>query len=109
MLGVQKGIALGLDPLICVILGTITGCFGGVIRDISLNNIPMIFEKEIYATVCLVGGGAYFGLIRAGLGEDGVTTITISLIFLIRLVVVKYKLSLPDIYAHVKQGEQSRL
>ena len=109
VLGVQKGIALGLDPLICVILGTITGCFGGVIRDISLNNIPMIFEKEIYATVCLVGGGAYFGLIRVGLGEDWVTTITISLIFLIRLVVVKFKLSLPDIYAHVKQGEQSRL
>ena len=99
VLGLQKGIATGLDPLICIALGTITGCFGGVIRDISLNNIPMIFHKEIYATVCIIGGAVYFLLVKTGLQKDLVEVITISLIFFIRVLVVKYQLSFPDIYS----------
>ena len=99
VLGLQKGIATGLDPLICIALGTITGCFGGVIRDISLNNIPMIFQKEIYATVCIIGGAAYFLLLRTGLQRDRVEVIIINLIFFIRIIVVKYQLSFPDIYS----------
>ena len=47
ILGIQKGMAHQLHPAVCVALGTITACFGGVIRDISLNNIPLIFQKEI--------------------------------------------------------------
>ena len=50
ILGIQKGIAFGLSPGICIALGTITGCFGGVIRDTLLNTIPLIFKKEIYTT-----------------------------------------------------------
>lgn len=56
LIGIQKGIDAGLNHGVCVILGTITGCFGGVLRDILLNNIPLIFRKEIYATACIVGG-----------------------------------------------------
>lgn len=55
VLGIQTGIAFGFHPVMCIFLGTITACFGGVIRDILLNNIPMIFQKEIYATTCIVG------------------------------------------------------
>ena len=55
VVGIQKGVSLGLHPVICVALGTITACFGGVIRDIALNNIPLIFHKEIYATACIFG------------------------------------------------------
>jgi len=54
LVGVQKGIVFGLSPGICVALGTITGCFGGVIRDTLLNTIPLIFRKEIYATACIL-------------------------------------------------------
>src|ERR1041385_4392491 len=46
IIGIQKGINAGLNPGVCVALGTITGCFGGVLRDILLNNIPLIFQKE---------------------------------------------------------------
>ena len=50
IIGVQKGLNADLHPVIGVVLGTITGCFGGIIRDILLNRIPLIFRKEIYAT-----------------------------------------------------------
>lgn len=95
IVGVQKGIVFGLEPGICVALGTITGCFGGVIRDTLLNTIPLIFRKEIYATACILGGVLYFGLLNFNLKADLAKIIVIAFIFTLRIVVVKYKLALP--------------
>ena len=55
VVGVEKGINAELHPIICVALGTISACFGGVLRDILCNEIPVIFRKEIYATACILG------------------------------------------------------
>jgi uncharacterized membrane protein YeiH len=95
MLGIQKGIMFGLSPGICVALGTITGCFGGVIRDTLLNTIPLIFRKEIYATACILGGILYYGLQYFNLKQDVATICVIAFIFTLRVIVVKYKLTLP--------------
>lgn len=95
LVGVQKGIVFGLDPGICVALGTITGCFGGVIRDTLLNTIPLIFRKEIYATACILGGVLYFVLLNFNLKADLAKIIVIAFIFTLRIVVVRYKLALP--------------
>ncbi|WP_423148034.1 trimeric intracellular cation channel family protein [Rubrolithibacter danxiaensis] len=96
--GIQKGINAGLDPGICIILGTITGSFGGVLRDILLNNIPIIFRKEIYATACIVGGIIYFTLIPF-VDKDLSKIIAILIVFGIRIVAVRYNLSMPKFYA----------
>ena len=98
LVGVQKGIVFGLSPGICVALGTITGCFGGVIRDTLLNTIPLIFRKEIYATACILGGIFYFVLLYFKLEDDLAKVIAIAFIFALRIIVVKYKLSLPKFW-----------
>lgn len=98
LVGIQKGLALSFHPVTCIALGTITGCFGGVIRDIALNNIPLIFQKEIYATVCILGGLLFFGLLKLGAEEQVAELVSIFIIFLIRMISVKYNLRLPDIY-----------
>ncbi len=98
MIGIQRGVAEGLNPEICIILGTITGSFGGVVRDILLNNVPQIFRKEIYATACIVGGIVYFLLIGT-FDKNIARLVTISLICGIRLVAVRYNLSMPKFYA----------
>lgn len=95
VLGLQKGINYGLSPGICIALGTITGCFGGVIRDTLLNTIPLIFKKEIYATACIVGGMLYFSLLYFNLKTDVIKVLVIGFIFALRIVVVRYKLTLP--------------
>jgi uncharacterized membrane protein YeiH len=95
LLGVQKGIVFGLEPGICVALGTITGCFGGIIRDTLLNTIPLIFRKEIYATACIAGGALYFGLLALELKADIAKVIVITFIVTLRIIVVRYKLALP--------------
>ncbi|MGV4415347.1 trimeric intracellular cation channel family protein [Chryseobacterium sp. T1] len=99
IIGIQKGLTAELHPIICITLGTITGCFGGIIRDILLNRIPLIFRKEIYATACIIGGSIF--LILAKLTDLSYTFIqifTILLIVAIRTLAVKYKWQIPKFY-----------
>jgi uncharacterized membrane protein YeiH len=98
VLGIRVGLSHGLDPVICITLGVITGCFGGVIRDIALNNIPLIFQQEIYATACIVGALVYFILIHIVNDPHIVDVSSILVICAIRLLAVRYKLTLPGIY-----------
>jgi uncharacterized membrane protein YeiH len=60
ILAINKGIACSLHPLVCIALCTISGCFGGVLRDIVLNEIPVLFKENLYATACIAGGIIYF-------------------------------------------------
>ncbi|WP_419212180.1 trimeric intracellular cation channel family protein [Maribacter sp. X9] len=98
MVGVEKGLAADLSPIMCIALGTITACFGGVIRDILCNEIPVIFRKEIYATVCILGAMVYFLLIQFPINTAVAQTIGILTIIVMRILAVKFKISLPNIY-----------
>ena len=95
LIGLEKGINIGLHPVICIALGTMTACFGGVIRDILCNEIPVIFRKEIYATICILGGAVFFMLKKMHLNEDVLYLITSAVIISVRLMAVKYKWYLP--------------
>ncbi len=99
IVGVQKGMNINdLPPLICVVLGTITACFGGVSRDILLNRIPLIFRKEIYATACIAGGGIYYILTTyTALSQTIIQIITIGIIVSIRTLAVKFHWHMPAI------------
>lgn len=96
--GVEIGVQANLNPIISITLGAMTGTFGGVIRDILCNEIPVIFRKEIYATACLVGGLAFVLLYEFGVNTDLIYIVTSLTVILIRLVVVRYKISLPSFY-----------
>ncbi|MDE5842234.1 MAG: trimeric intracellular cation channel family protein [Muribaculaceae bacterium] len=60
VIGVQKTLAVGYPMWGAVVMGTITGAFGGVVRDILINEEPLFFRKDIYATACLAGGFIYW-------------------------------------------------
>ncbi len=98
VLGIKKAMAFGFSPGLCVALGTITACFGGLIRDIILNEIPHILHKEIYATACIIGGAVFLLLNRTSLSPEITDVIVILLIVLIRLVAIRKNWSLPGVY-----------
>jgi len=98
MVGVEKGQAFDLLPIMCIALGTITACFGGVIRDILCNQIPAIFRKEIYATPCILGGFTYFALRQLPFDDTYNFSIAIVVIIVVRLLALKFGISLPNIY-----------
>ncbi|WP_203258546.1 trimeric intracellular cation channel family protein [Hyunsoonleella ulvae] len=102
VVGIEKGLNANLHPIICIALGTMTASFGGVIRDILCNEIPVIFRKEIYATACILGGLAYFVLIEFPIKTDFVFIISGLVVIVCRLLAVKFKIMLPNIYHEEK-------
>lgn len=95
VLGVQKALALEVPIVAVVIFGMITATFGGVIRDILCNEIPLIFRQEIYASACLAGAVLYVILYNAGVPEIANAAIAVSVIILIRTIAVVKKLRVP--------------
>ena len=98
VIGIEKGLNAGLNPAVCIALGTMSACFGGVIRDILCNEIPVIFRKEIYATACIIGGITYFTLNEFINDQNLIFVIALSVVISIRLLAVIFKISLPSIY-----------
>ena len=98
VVGIQTGVTLSLHPAICIALGTITACFGGVIRDILLNNIPLIFEKEIYATTCIFGGVLFFLFQDVDIPIIPIEVICLLSVVVFRLLAVRYDWQLPTLW-----------
>ena len=98
LIGIEKGISHNFSPGICIALGTITGSFGGVLRDVLLINVPLIFQKEIYASACILGGSVYFLMIYLSVDIAITQVVVIVLIVTIRLLAVRLKWSLPNSY-----------
>lgn|SRR5690554_2417773 len=97
IVGIEKGLSVDLSPVVCILLGTITACFGGVTRDILCNEIPVIFRKEIYATACLLGGLMFFILKYFSVNDNFIYIATAGTIIVIRILAVKYRWSYPPI------------
>jgi len=98
ILGIEKTLSFGLSPAIAVVMGMVSAVFGGVLRDIASNDIPLIFRKEIYALVCVVAGLLYvFALKPLLLPADFSIWITIAFVIVARTIIVKYNVSLPSL------------
>lgn len=96
ILGVEKALGLGVRPEIAAIMGMFTAIMGGVLRDVLTNETPVLFRKEIYATACLAGAVLYLVLFNLEVGRNINMAASIILIFLVRLMAVKYRLALPN-------------
>ena len=97
ILGVQKALALEVNMLAAVLLGMVSAVFGGVLRDTLINEIPLIFKKEIYATACLAGAFLFVLLNYLKVDSDVSFFAGIVLIILVRIISVRYKIALPQI------------
>ena len=103
IMGVQIGMQYGLPGISCVILGAITGTFGGVIRDILVNEVPLVFQKEIYISISILGGSVYYFIYWHESQGAWVEILSISIIILLRLLVVKFEISFPSLYKNKKE------
>ena len=95
VVGVGKSVALGYPFWVAIIMGSITGAAGGVIRDVFINEIPLIFRKEIYAMACVFGGVVYWGCHLLAMDTVLTQIISGSSVFVTRILAVKYQICLP--------------
>ena len=97
IVGINKSIEAGFPTWVCILMGTITASTGGVIRDILLNQIPLLFQREIYAIACLLGGIMYFTLKFFGFNIEFNEISSVLTVVLIRFLSVKYRIHLPQL------------
>lgn len=95
VIGIQKSIATGYPMWVATVMGMITGAFGGVVRDILINEEPLFFRKEIYATACIAGGLVYWATGVAGIGDIAQQAACAITVIALRLLAVHYRWSLP--------------
>jgi len=97
VLGAQKALLAGVGPGVAVVMGIFTACFGGIIRDFTLNEPPIIMSREIYITATLVGAVCY--VLLAGLrgAQDIVSVVGGTAVgFTVRALAIVARLSLPS-------------
>ena len=90
----------GLGPLIVILMGTMTGVTGGVLRDVITARVPLILRQDIYATAAILGIGAYLGLQAAGLGRTPSAISGMLFVVVLRLAAIRWGLHLPVVRKH---------
>lgn len=101
VVGIEKSIAFGFPMWVGIIMGTLTGAAGGVLRDTLINEVPLIFRKDIYAIACVMGGFVYYICFYLGISPVVTQIIAAISVILMRVLAVKYHISLPNL-----KGEQ---
>ena len=95
VVGIERSLAAEFPFWVAIVMGMITGSVGGVIRDILINEVPLIFRKDIYALACVLGGLVYYLCHIAGFNENLTHILSATSVIAMRLIAVKYHLSLP--------------
>lgn len=95
IVGISKSVDAGFPFWVCILMGAITGSLGGVIRDVLLNEVPLLLRKDIYALACVAGGIVYFTCIHFSVSVTVTELIAAFVVILARLVAVKFHIHLP--------------
>lgn len=102
IMGTQKALSLGMPAVTAVIMGTITGCFGGMIRDVLARTTPMVLKSELYATTCIFGGIIYTQGLHFGLSTNVAMILGMLGTFGLRLCAIKWHWSIPVFNYRIK-------
>jgi uncharacterized membrane protein YeiH len=106
--GISKSIDANLPFWVCVVMGTITGSIGGLIRDILLNEVPLLLRKDIYAIACIAGGMVYFLCIYINLPRGATELIAATVVIIVRVIAIKFHFHLPVLKTiEVNNSEQT--
>lgn len=97
-LGVKVAVAHDVEPIIAILMGVMTGTFGGLIRDVLTNDIPLLLRKEIYALASMLGAGAYCLLLVFHLAEYICVIVSMSVTLIVRLLAIRWGLSVPQFH-----------
>lgn len=99
IVGISKSLEANLPIWLCIFMGTITGSLGGVFRDVLINEIPLLFRKDVYAFACILGGIVFFVCQEFQLESLFPEIIGVLTVIVFRIIAVKFHLKLPILYS----------
>ncbi len=95
VLGTQIALNHGHGFIIASVASVITGVFGGIMRDLLSDRVPLVMSQELYATISFLATAVYMVLLELGLEKDPAALITVTIAFLLRLWAIRSHKSLP--------------
>jgi uncharacterized membrane protein YeiH len=95
IIGCNVAMEVGAHPVIVLVAGMVTGIFGGILRDVLCNDVPLVFRGELYATVSIVTGAIYYFGLLANIQSDLVILVAIAVGFPLRMLAIIYKWEMP--------------
>lgn len=111
IIGAEKGVNADLGPFSTAVMATLTGVGGGVVRDLLVSEIPFVLKEDLYAVLCAAGGCLYWFLALADqkmLERENLAYAVFIVLFMIRLVAIKYKLNLPNKFREIKDENDKK-
>jgi len=100
VVGIERSIQAGFPFWVSIIMGMITGSVGGIMRDILINEVPLIFRKDIYALACVLGGIVFYVCSEFGLPSEITQILSATSVILMRIIAVRFHLGLPALKGH---------
>ena len=96
--GMERSLSMGFPFWVAIVMGTMTGAAGGIFRDVLINETPLIFRKDIYATACIAGGLVFVFCDMWGISREVTAVIAGVTVISFRLIAVKYHIELPVLH-----------
>ena len=90
IMGAQKALSMGVNPVVAIMMGTMSGVFGGLLRDVICREIPLVLKGELYATACIIGGILYSLCLQLNWDSQLSMAIGIACTLAIRLLAMRY-------------------
>ena len=100
VVGIERSIQAGFPFWVSIIMGMITGSVGGIMRDILINEVPLIFRKDIYALACVLGGIVFYVCSEFGIPSEITQVLSATSVILLRIIAVRFHLGLPALKGH---------
>ena len=94
-IGVGKALMYQDSAVVAIMMGVMTGCGGGILRDMLAREVPMVLRSEVYATACIAGGILHTGALSLGLSNTVAILLGSSSTLIIRLAAIRWHFSLP--------------
>jgi uncharacterized membrane protein YeiH len=100
VVGIERTLDTGFPFWVAIVMGMITGSVGGITRDILINELPLIFRKDIYALACVIGGVVFLCCYEAHFSSTITQILSAASVILTRVLAVKYHISIPVLKGH---------
>jgi uncharacterized membrane protein YeiH len=95
IVGITKSVEANIPVWVCIVMGAITGSIGGVIRDVLLNEVPLLLRRDIYALACVAGGLVYFVCIHFNLSTPITEVVAALTVIVVRIIAFRFHIHLP--------------
>lgn len=106
VVGIEKTLSLGFPMWVAIIMGTLTGAAGGILRDTLINEVPLVFRSDLYAVACVLGGVVYWLCMQIGLDPIPTQIISAVSVILLRILAVRFHIALPTLKGEYTAGAE---